>query len=99
MNGDPRIVREPELEKEQSAFAVSTKLLDELEANRRRIGTTQGDSQAREAEKARLAAEQQAIINRVNNSQSQHKSNFLDEQINTQRGVLRGQGLSSVKAL
>ena|ERR1700728_797766 len=99
MNGDPRIIREPEFEKEQSAFAVSTKLLDELEANRKRIGTTQGDTQAREAEKARLAAEQQKIIDRVGQTSTDRKGNFLDEQIKTQRGVLRGQGLSSVKAL
>jgi hypothetical protein len=91
MKGDPRIIREPEFEKEQSAFAVSTKLLDELEANRRRIGTTQGDSQSREAEKARLAAEQQRIIDRVGQTSSDRKTDFFTEQLNTQKRILRSQ--------
>jgi len=76
MNGDPRIIREPELEKEQSAFAVNTKLLDELAENRKRIGTTQGNADAMVQERARLKAERNAIIARTNKPRDEKTDSF-----------------------
>ena len=62
--GDPRVVRDFEVPPENLSHSPSTSLLDELERNRARIGATQQDENARMAERARLAAEQQAIIRR-----------------------------------
>lgn len=59
--GDPRVVRDLEVPPENLSHSPSTSLLDELEANRVRASQNNVVNQI-EANRARLIAEQKAII-------------------------------------
>jgi len=71
-----------------SAFSVDSKYVLELERRRARLGSTAQDSANREAEKARLRAEQQAIVDRVQASQVATKTDYLSQMVQTQKNIL-----------